>query len=166
MRPKPPILILALVLFAFLPDWSHGQAYEAPAERQSPLGIVLAFYDAMDASRLDDAAALFAEDALLSTWAEGINGRHWKERRFQGKDEIRGAFDVPGLRGLRRQPVSTDGAYYKDSEDKVSEDEVFFMLRPDRRSPDGRQYDPFIVRVTVSGGKIKKLTVVEFLAYL
>jgi hypothetical protein len=40
------------------------------------------------------------------------------------------------------------------------------MLRPDLRSPDSRLYDPFTVRAEIEDGKIKTLTVVEFLAYL
>ncbi len=127
------------------------------------LAIVENFYDLIDAGLVDDALSLLKDGAEVSRWAEGINGRHWQEMHFLGEDQIR---PVLGTRGLRLRTDTPDGPIYKIVEPWLDGPKVLFRLRPDRRSPDGRPYDPFTVRAEVEDSKIKTLAIAEFLAYL
>jgi hypothetical protein len=123
----------------------------------NPRGVIRAFYDANDAGNSDASLALLTPDANLTTYAEGVNGRHWKEITLSG-EQIRG---VLGRRGLRRDSGIPDQPVFHETEFKLTENQAFFMLRPDRTGPGGRQYDPYEVTAVFLGCKIKSLTVVE-----
>jgi len=127
------------------------------------LAIVEAFYDLIDAGQTDDALSLLTDNCEVALWAEGINGRHWQERHFVGKEQIRPAL---GGRGLHLRTDSLDSPIYVITEVKLDDPKVMYRLRPDRRSPDGRPYDPFTVRAEIEDGRIRTLAIAEFLAYL
>ena len=127
-----------------------------------PMAIIKAFYDSNDASQFDASLAFLAADVTLSSWAEGVNGRHWQEKHLTGKEQIR---TVLGNRGLRRTTGQPDAPIFHETEAGVSGDQVTFMLRPDRPSPDGRPYNPYKVAVVLDGCKIMSLTVIEFISW-
>ena len=127
-----------------------------------PMAIIRAFYDSNDASQFDASFAFLTADATLSFWAEGVNGRHWQEKHLTGKEQIR---TVLGNRGLRRTSGQPDAPIFHETEARVSGDQVTFMLRPDRQSPDGRPYNPYGVEAVFHGCKIKSLTVIEFISW-
>lgn len=127
-----------------------------------PMAIIKAFYDSNDAEQIDASLAFFTTDATLSSWAEGVNGRHWQEKYLTGKEQIR---TVLGNRGLRRISGQPGAPIFNETEAKVSGDQVTFMLRPDRLSPDGRPYNPYRVQMDFDGCKIKSLTVIEFISW-
>jgi hypothetical protein len=127
-----------------------------------PMAIIKAFYDSNDASQFDASFAFLTTDATLSSWAEGVNGRHWQEKHLTGKEQIR---TVLGNRGLRRTSGQPDAPIFHETEAKISGDQVTFILRPDRLSPDGRPYNPYKVEVIFLGCKIKSLTVIEFISW-
>ena len=128
-----------------------------------PLAIIKAFYDSNDSSQFDASFAFLTADAILSSWAEGANGRHWQEKHLTGRQQIR---TVLGDRGFRRTSGQPDAPTFHETEAKVSGDQVTFMLRPDRLSPDGRPYDPYSVAAVFLGCKIKSLTVIEFISWV
>ena len=126
------------------------------------MAILKAFYDSNDASRFDGSLALLTTDAIVSSWAEGVNGRHWQEKHLTGKEQIRA---VLGNRGLRRTSGRSDSPIFHETEAITSGDHVTFMLRPDRLSPDGRPYNPYKVEAIFHGCKINSLTVIEFISW-
>ncbi len=127
-----------------------------------PMAIIKAFYDSNDASQYDASIALLTSDATLTSWAEGVNGRHWQERRLSGKEQIR---TVLSNRGLRRISGQRNAPIFHEAEAKISGDQVTFMLRPDRLGRDGRPYNPYRVEAVFVGCKIKSLTVIEFISW-
>ncbi len=127
-----------------------------------PMAIIKAFYDSNDASRYDASIALLTSDATLTFWAEGVNGRHWQERRLTGKKQIRA---VLSNRGLRRASGERNTPIFHEAEAKISGDQVTFMLRADRLGRDGRPYNPYRVEAVFVGCKIKSLTVIEFISW-
>ena len=128
-----------------------------------PMAIIKAFYDSNDASQFDASFAFLTTDATLSSWAEGINGRHWQEKHLTGRQQIR---TVLGDRGFRRTSGQPDAPTFHETEAKVSGSQVTFMLRPDRLGPDGRPYNPYRVEATFLGCKIKSLTVIELISWV
>jgi hypothetical protein len=126
------------------------------------MAITKAFYDANDASQVDASFELLAADATLSSWAEGVNGRHWQEKHLNGKAQIRAAL---GTGGLSRIAGRQEAPFYHETEAKVSGSHVTFMLRPDRLSPDGRPYNPYRVEAVFHGCEIQSLTVIEFISW-
>ena len=125
----------------------------------NPLAVIKAFYDANDASQYDASLALLTPDITLASWAEGVNGRHWQEKHLAGKDQI---LPLLAQRGLRRASEEPSDPIFHETEAKVSGDLVTFMLRPDRLSPDGKQYNPYKVEAIFLGCKIKSLTVIMY----
>ncbi len=128
-----------------------------------PMAIIKAFYDSNDASQFEASLAFLIPDATLSTWAEGMNGRHWQEQHLIGQEQIR---TVLGKRGLRRISGQPDAPIFHETGAKISGNQVTFMLQPDRLSPDGRPYNPYRVQVFFDGCKIKSLTVIEFISWV
>ncbi len=94
-----------------------------------PMAIIKAFYDSNDASRYDASITFLTSDATLTSWAEGVNGRHGQERRLSGKEQIR---TVLSNRGLRCTSGHWNASISHEAEAKISGDQVTFMLRPDR----------------------------------
>jgi hypothetical protein len=127
-----------------------------------PMGIIKAFYDSNDASQYDASLELLTADATFSSWAEGVNGRHWQEKHLTGKEQIR---TVLSKRGLRRTSDQPDTPIFHETEARIIGDQVTFMLRADRLSPDGRLYNPYKVETVFLGCKIKSLTVIEFISW-
>jgi len=126
------------------------------------MAIIKTFYDSNDASQFERSLALFAPDATLSSWAEGVNGRHWQEKHLTGSEQIRSVLENRGLRRASGQP---DAPIFHETEARISGDQVTFMLRPDRLSPDGRPYNPYKVEAVFLACKIKSLTVIEFISW-
>ena len=126
------------------------------------MAAIEAFYDLNDASRFDASLALLASGATLSSWAEGVNGRHWQEKHLTGKEQIR---PLLGNRGLRRTSGQPDAPIFRETEAQTSGDHVTFMLRPDRLSPDGRPYNPYKVEAVFHGCEIVSLTIIEFISW-
>ncbi len=127
------------------------------------MAIISAFYDANDASQFEVSLGFLAEDATLSSWAEGVNGHHMRETHLTGKAQIRPALGNPGLQRTSGQP---EGPIYHETKITVSDDRVTFMLEPDRKRPNGKPYNPFRVEVSFIGCKIKSLTVIELVTWL
>lgn len=149
MSPTPPIpLAAAATASSLCPD---------------PMAILKAFYAANDASQFEISLGFFAEDAILSTWAEGVNGHHMRETHLTGKAQIRPALGNPGLQHTTGQP---DSPIYHETKVKVSGDQVTFVLEPDRRRPNGKPYNPYKVEALFAGCKIKSLTVIDLVTWL
>ncbi len=127
-----------------------------------PMEIIKAFYDSNDASQYDVSLESLTADVTFSSWAEGVNGRHWQEKHLTGKEQIRA---VLVKRGLRRTSGQPDTPIFHETEARISGDQVTFMLRPDRLSPDGRLYNPYKVIAIFLGCKIQSLTVIEFISW-
>jgi hypothetical protein len=127
------------------------------------MAIMKALYDANDAGRFEASLRLFAEDAVLTTWAEGVNGYHARERRLTGKAQIRAAL---GDLGLRRRSALPDGPIYHETQAKASGDHLIFRLEPDGLRSNGKPYNPFRVDIVFVGCKIKNLTVVDLVTWL
>ena len=127
-----------------------------------PLRLIREFYAATDASNSEKALSFFDPRAVVTTWAEGVNGRHWEEQSFAGIQQIR---PLLTNRGFRLSPIDPTSPRYAVSETKVAGDHITFMLRPDRVSPSGRPYDPYRVTATLAGNKITSMEVVEYLAW-
>jgi hypothetical protein len=127
------------------------------------MAIIKAFYDSNDALQFDASLEFFTADATLSSWAVGLEGRHWQEKHLTDKEQIRA---VLGNRGLRRISEQPGAPIFHETESRMSGDKLIFMLRPDRLSPDGRPYNPYRVEVVFSGCKIKSLTVIELISWV
>ncbi len=147
--PSPPTLLESIAT--------------TPMPCPDPMAIIRAFYDANDASQFEVSLGFLAEDATLSTWAEGVNGHHMRERHLTGKAQIRPALGNPGLQRSSGQPESP---IYHETKITVSDNRVTFMLEPDRRRPNGKPYNPFRVEVSFIGCKIKSLTVIDLVTWL
>jgi hypothetical protein len=128
-----------------------------------PMAIIKAFDDSNDTSHFEASFAFLTPDATLSSWVEGLNGRHWQEKHLTGKEQIRTVLSNPGL---RRTAGQSDAPIFHETEAKISGDQVIFMLQPDRLSPDGRPYNPYKVEVIFLGCKIKSLTVIELISWV
>ena len=135
----------------------------APTSCPDPLAVIKAFYDANDASKFEVSLGFLTEDATLSSWAEGVNGYHARQRNLTGKKQIRPALGEPGL---RRTSDRSDGPIYHETKVKVSGDRVTFMLEPDRVRPNGKQFNPFHVEILFVGCKIKSMTVIDLVTWL
>lgn len=135
----------------------------AQASGAKSLALIESFYRLNEAGLYDQSVGLFAEDATLDVWAEGVNGRHWQERHAAGRAEI-----LPFLagRGFHRTQDRPDGPKYEIAEAIQSGDSLVFRLRPDRKSPDGRYYNPFTLRVSFRGESIRSMTVSEFISWM
>lgn len=134
-----------------------------PTPCPDPMAIIRAFYDANDASQFEVSLGFLAEDATLSSWAEGVNGHHMRETHLTGKAQIRPALGNPGLQRSSGQPESP---IYHETKITVSDDRVTFVLEPDRKRPNGKPYNPFRVEVGFIGCKIKSLTVIDLVTWL
>jgi hypothetical protein len=120
--------------------------------------VLRSFYAATDAGDATRALDLLAPDATLVSWSEGINGHHMDYHEYVGKDAIAAALANPGLRhssGKEGDPV------FHEESIKLSGDTITFYLRPDRKHPDGRPYNPFQITVVFHACQIRSLTVVE-----
>lgn len=162
-QPASTAAVRAFLLPTGFPISSAAAPGVSPSSCPDPMAIMKVFYDANDASRFDVSLGLFAENATLSSWAEGINGHHMRERHLTGKTQIRSAL---GDQGLRRTSDRPDGPIYQVTRAKVSGDHVSFMLEPDRQRPNGKAYNPFRVEAVFEGCKIKSLTVIDSVTWL
>lgn len=160
MRPRALLVILLLPLIATLLE------AESTAPCSDPLGIIRSFYAATDAGRFTEALALFAPQATFDTWATGVNGYIMAKRHLEGRDRI--ASYIRMARGLRsRLPDSApDGPIFHETRLRVTGTTVTFMLEPDRKRPNGRQYNPFSVEAVIEGCRIIRLTVIERVTWL
>lgn len=131
-------------------------------ECPDPMAVLRAFYDANNADRPDVSLALLTSEAVVATWAEGVNGRHWQERHLIGRDEIR---PILSTLGFRTTSGAAGAPIFRETEVRGTADHVSFMLRPDRLAPDGRQHNPYKVDVTFDGCSISSLTVVEIISW-
>jgi hypothetical protein len=134
-----------------------------PASCSDPVAIVKALYTAVNAGQYDASLAFFANDATLSSWAEGINGHHMTEKNYSGIEQLRTALTNPGLRLNSGQP---DTPIYHEDKYKAAGNKVTLMLIPDRVHPDGRPFNPYTITVIFDGCKIKAMTVVEQVTWL
>ena len=153
---------LALALLTIItarPTEVHGAAAGGCPDK---MAVIRTFYDSNDASRFSASLACLHPGLVFTSWAEGVNGRHWHEKKLVGRQKI-----VPflGDRGLRRIPGARGGPAYRETEEVAEPDRVTFMLRPDRRSPDGRPYNPYRVEAVFDGCAIVQLTVVELISW-
>ncbi len=130
--------------------------------RCDPVRVMDNLFDATEAADLDRGVSYFTSDATITTWAEGVNGRHWEERTYAGADQIR---SVLTHRGFRRTPVEPNGPGFQITDLKVSLPQVSLWLRPDRLSPDKKQYDPYHIAASFANCRITKMTVMEFLSW-
>jgi hypothetical protein len=143
----------------FLLVLASGQAC---SNQRDPVRLMNAFYDASDARDVAKSLSFFQPDASITTWAEGANGRHWKELTYTGLDQIRQVLDRSGF---RRVPATAGGPGFTMTDVTVSSGRVSFWLRPDRLSPEKKPYDPYRVEVTLRKCLIRRMTVMEFLAW-
>jgi hypothetical protein len=162
MRITSALSAAALMVMISLP-----LAAQAPtAGCADPLAVVTAFYDHTDAGRYDAGVRLLARDVKIDMWATGVNGYIMARRHLEGRSEIRRHLaDARGLR--RRLPDSpADGPRYYADRITVIGNTVQLMLEPDRKRPNGRQYNPFSVEAVLDGCLIASLTVIERVTWL
>ena len=152
------------LVFALLPLTVYPQA--SGASCADPLAVVRAFYDSNDARKFDASARYLAEDVKFDTWATGVNGYTMARRHLQGKETLRRYLGE--ARGVRRHlpDAAADGPVYRETRVSVSGDTVQFMLEPDRKRPNGREYNPFSIEAVLDGCRIKSLTVIERVTWL
>jgi hypothetical protein len=147
---------------------SFAQASETSSTGKPPydakhMALIEKLFRLNEAGLYDQSVRLFADDATLAFWAEGVNGRHWQERHATGQAAIR-----PYLEGrcFHRNQDKPDGPMYEIVEAAQIDDTLVFRLRPDRKSPDGRYYDPFTVRVSFIGESIRSISISEFISWM
>ena len=130
------------------------------------MAVVRAFYAANDARQFDKSAAFLADDVVFDTYATGVNGYIMAKRHRNGRAALRDF--LPEGRGLRhRLPDSpADGPIFHETKLSVKGNAVEFMLVPDRKLPNGREYNPYRVEVVLEGCRIKTLTVIELISWL
>ncbi len=127
------------------------------------MDIIKAFYDANTASQYDTSLTYLTPDATLTTWAEGVEGRHWRETTLTGPEQIRASLGNLGLR--RTSTTGQPDAIWHETEAVLSGNQVNFMMRPDRLGVRGKPHNPYQVKAVFEGCKIKSLTVVEFIPW-
>jgi ketosteroid isomerase-like protein len=163
----PLVLLCASFLSACTPNASVNSSVllvtTTPILCPQATKIIQSFYDANDTAHFDDSLALLTEDITYVTWAEGINGHHMLEKHYNGKDQIRPVLANPGLRRSNGEP---DSPVFHEVEFKVSGETIRFLLRPDRKRPNGRLYNPYGVEAKFNGCKIQSLTVIEYVTWL
>jgi hypothetical protein len=150
----------ALWIFLLAPALAHGQAAAGCAD---PMAVVEQFLNNNDGSRFTASLALLTPDVTLATWATGVNGYHMVEKHAAGKAQVRPFLGLPGFMHRSDRP---DGMVFRESEAKLSPGEVGLMLRPDRLRPNGKQYNPYRVRLRFSGCRISSITVIEQVTWL
>ncbi len=149
------MLLLTIFVFAVA-----GTAFASPCS--DPMQVIEEFYASTDSLQFDRSLTFFTADAELTTWAEGVNGRHWRETHYFGPDQIR---KVLNRRGLRRISDNPNSPIFRVTEEKMSTDKVTFMLRPDRLGRDQKPYNPYQVTATFDDCRIKTLTVIEYISW-
>lgn len=127
------------------------------------MSVIENLYRLDESGLYDRSLELFAENATLAIWAEGVNGRHWQERSVAGRSAIRPFLEE---RCFHRTQDKPNGPNYAIQEATQIGETLTFRLRPDRKSPDGRYYNPFTVKVTFVGGSIQSMTVSEFISWM
>ena len=163
MGLKSPMLPSARFLFLLLTTFVFAGAEIASASPCSdPMQVIEKFYDSTDSLQFDRSLSFFTADAELTTWAEGVNGRHWHETHYFGPDQIRKALN---RRGLRRISDNPNSPIFRVTEEKMSADKVTFMLRPDRLGRDQKPYNPYQVTAAFDDCRIRTLTVVEYITW-
>ena len=155
---------LAAVCTAFL--LLAPLAFSQSSPCSDPMAVMRSFYQATDSHRFAEGMKYFTDDATFDTWATGVQGYIMAKRHLAGKKQI-GAY-LKDARGLRhRLPDSPpDGPIYHETRLSASGSAVQFMLEPDRKRPNGREYNPFTIEVTFDGCRIKSLTVIERVTWL
>ncbi len=167
-------LVLALILAA-CNALSSQSGFFAPAQPAtaipptpfvaacpSAMAVVKTFFDSDEAGKYDASLALLTDDISLTYWAQGLNGHHMSSKALSGKNQISSMLDQPGFRWTNGKP---NGPVFMMSEFQTFGDSLTFMLRPDRIRPDGRQYNPYQIKITFAGCKIKQLNVIEFVTW-
>jgi hypothetical protein len=164
MRNMVPLVGLVVALLP-LPVYPQG-ARASGGSCADPLAVVRAFYDANDARKFDAGARYLADDVKFDTWATGVNGYTMAQRHLRGKEALRRYLGE--ARGVRRHlpDAAADGPVYRETRVSVSGDTVRFMLEPDRKRPNGREYNPFSIEAVLDGCRIKSLTVIERVTWL
>jgi len=106
------------------------------------MSVVRAFYHATDARQYKENARFFSDNVKFDTWATGVNGSIVAQRHLKGKKALL-AF-LSEARGLRhRLPDSPpDGRVYSEPKLAVPGSTAQFMMVPDRKRPNGREYNP------------------------
>jgi hypothetical protein len=151
-------VVICVALFALAA--SRRSVAQASAEY---MALIEEFFRLNDARLYAQSAKLFAEDATLDTWAEGVNGRHWQERHAAGRTAIRPFLEGRGFHKSQDRP---DGPKYEIKEATQAGNTISFMLRPDRRSPEGRNYNPFSMKITFVGECIQSMSSSEFISWM
>jgi hypothetical protein len=164
MGLKSPLLtsVKSLFLLLVISFVFTGVEDVSASPCSDPMKVIKDFYDSTDSLQFDRSLSFFTADAELTTWAEGVNGRHWQETHYYGPDQIRKALNRRGLRRISENPNSP---IFRETEEKVLSDKVSFMLRPDRLGPDQRPYNPYQVITTFDNCRIKTLTVIEYITW-
>lgn len=158
--------MLFVLLLAAASALAAGAQASAAAGCADPLAVVRAFYAANDARQFDKAAAFLADDVVFDTWATGVNGYIMAKRHLEGKKALRG-FLAEGRGLCYRLPQSPpEGPVFHETRLKVSGRTVQFMLVPDRKRPNGREYNPYSVEAVLDGCRIRTLTVIERVTWL
>lgn len=88
-----------------------------PAYDAKLMALIEKLFRLNEAGLYDQSVLLFADDATLAFWAEGVNGRHRQERHATGQAAIR-----PYLEGhcFHRNQDKPDGRYYDPFTVRVS----------------------------------------------
>jgi len=150
------VIVAALALFIVgIPRAVYSAGAGACPDK---MAVIRMFYDSNDASQFSASLAYLHPGIVFTAWGEGMNGRHWHEKKLIGREKIA---PLLGDRGLRRLPPGGSGPVFRVTEEVVAADRVTFMLRPDRISPSGRLYNPYRVEAIFEGCVISQLTIVE-----
>ncbi len=162
-------LLLAAFLILLAPSpalIAQSSGYIGAASCADPAGVLSDFYDANDAGRFDASVRLLTDDAVLATWATGVNGHKMVLRNLEGRAQIRQF--LPQGRGFawRLPGAGPDGPVYRRTKLAVAGNVVRFVLEPDRRRPTGGLYNYFSVEAVLAGCRIASLTVIEQITWL
>jgi hypothetical protein len=161
------LAVLALPAAFLFPQGSSNGALMGAASCADPLGVINRLYDSTEDAHFDGSLRFFTSDAVFDTWATGVNGHIMGVRRhLVGRQQIR-TF-LPEGRGLRwRLPgVGSEGPVYRQKKVIIAGNVLRFSLEPDRRRPDGREYNYFTVEAVLAGCLIRSLTVIEQVTWL
>jgi hypothetical protein len=154
MLPSNPQKVTEIISTPTIDISFFGKTNTCPGN----LAVIKAFYDANDKEEYNISLNFIKPDAIIFTWGEGVNGRHWSETRITGLDNIKSVLNQRGFRRILKQP---DSPIYHETEFSITNNQVVFYLRPDRLGTDGRPHNPYMVRAVMDDCKIVTLEIVE-----
>src|SRR5512133_3760623 len=157
------LLLNALLILVMLTACGGQVTAIQPSKTCDIKSVVEAFYASNDAAQYTQSLQYLTDDISLVTWGEGANGYHVSAKFAVGKNQLLPFLEKPGLKRAINQP---NWPNYTMQEVQISSAKMTFKLMPDRKHPNGRPYNHYLVEVFFSGCKIELLKVVERVTWL